>query len=411
MLAIVLATIFDLGTTGVLIDDLALAGGGTAPAWLIALLVLVMSVVLALRYRFPVPSLVIVGVITIGLTLALEYGQPIFCLLVAIHAAARRGGLLRWWGSLVVGLVQVPLIVRNVAKSFTAPEFGDYLSSTTFFAALVLAAWGSGTVERYAQRRATALHGEIDVRAEQAAQAERHRIARELHDIVAHSVSAMMMQAAGARAMSQSVGRDLPEDARVDTIQRALGTIETTGAQSMRELHRLLGVLRDEEGEPRAGELDRDLSPSAQPGLDDIEALVEVPRSSGLIVEVHRSGTPQEVDPSVGGAAYRVVQESLTNALKHAGRGALVDVYLAWQGSELQVQVRSRASHGARPATPNGGTGLRGLRERVGLVGGNFDAGWSGEEFVSTAVLPVRPPSSGGPPSESRSTRNRAEPE
>lgn len=395
VLAVVMATIFDLGTTGIFIDEPFLVGDrGVAPIWLVVALVLLMGALLVVRYRFPVVAFLGVWGISVGLTLGLEYGQPIFCLLVAIHAAARRGGLLRWWGSLGLGLVLVPLIMRNVAKSFSTYGLGEYLSTATFFAALVFAAWAAGTVERYAHRRATALHDTIDTKAEEAAHAERQRIARELHDIVAHSVSAMMMQAAGARAMAASVGRDHPDDARVGTVMRSLGTIETTGAQSMRELHRLLGVLRGEvAADPGGSSLDLDRESSVQPGMDDLEDLLSVPRSSGLIVETHHSGTPREVDPSVGAAAYRVVQESLTNALKHAGRGALVDLYVAWHGEEVQVQVRCRGSRdAARPGIPSSGTGLRGLRERVGLVGGSFEAGWAGEEFVSTAVLPARPP-------------------
>lgn len=399
LLAIVMATIFDLGTTGVFVDALFLPGGrGRAPMWLIVALVLLMAALLVMRYRFPTLAFLGVWAISVGLTLGLEYGQPIFCLLVAVHAVARRGGLLRWWGSLALALVQVPLIVRNVAKSFTTYGSGDYLSTATFFAALIFAAWGAATVERYTHQRANALHETIDTTAEEAAHAERQRIARELHDIVAHSVSAMMMQAAGARAMAASVGRDHPDDARVGTVVRSLGTIETTGAQSMRELHRLLGVLRGEvAADPGGSSLDLDRESSVQPGMDDLEDLLSVPRSSGLIVEVHHSGTPREVDPSVGAAAYRVVQESLTNALKHAGRGALVDLYVAWHGEEVQVQVRCRGSRdAARPGIPSSGTGLRGLRERVGLVGGSFEAGWAGEEFVSTAVLPARPAGAGG---------------
>ncbi|GAA4880169.1 sensor histidine kinase [Serinicoccus chungangensis] len=393
LLAIVVATVFDLGTTGVLIDDLYLVGGGMAPAWIGTTLVLLMTALMVVRYRYPVAALLGVAGISIGLTLVLEYAQPIFCLLVVIHSAARRGGLWRWWGSLALGLVQVPLIVRNVAKSFENPDLGNLLTTTTFFVALVFAAWGAGTVERYTHHRTTALHDELDVRSERAAHAERQRIARELHDIVAHSVSAMMMQAAGARAMAGSLDRDHPGDQRIGTVMRSLGTIESTGAQSMRELHRLLGVLRGEAlAEAGSGSLALGQESGVQPGLGDLDGLVDLSRSSGLLVEVHRTGEQREVDPSVGAAAYRVVQESLTNALKHAGRGALVDIYVAWHGSELQIQVRCRGSRDPdRTDIPNGGTGLRGLRERVGLVGGHFEAGWAGEEYVGTAVLPTGP--------------------
>ncbi|ANS79776.1 putative two-component system sensor kinase [Serinicoccus hydrothermalis] len=398
VLAVLTAGLLDLGTAGVLSGPLRTFGGMEISGLAMAPPVLVMVALLFVRRRYPLPVLLATTGISIAAMLVFTTAQPIFCVLVAVHAAARRGTLRHSLLALAIALTVVPLVMLAVLRSYDDPTPIDWIFPGVFFAVLVMTAWGVATRDRLSHERNRDLHGEIDVRAEQAAHAERHRIARELHDIVAHSVSAMMMQAAGARAMSQSVSKDVPDDARLDTVQRALGTIESTGAQSMRELHRLLGALREDQiHDHLPSSLDLDHAPSAQPGLGDIDALVEVPRSSGLIVEVHRSGHARTVDPSVGAAAYRVVQESLTNALKHAGRGALVDVYLAWQDTELQVQVRSRASHGMRPGTPNGGTGLRGLRERVGLVGGSFEAGWSGEEFINTAVLPVRPPTSGGP--------------
>ncbi|OLT41866.1 hypothetical protein BJF86_02330 [Serinicoccus sp. CNJ-927] len=398
--AVLTAGVLDLATTGVIFGSLKTFGGAEISGLVNLPAVVIMVALLFVRTRFPMPVLVATTVISLVIMSIFTTAQPLFCVLVALHAASRRGSLRRSLLALGIALTTVPMVVLAVHRSYDDPTPLDWIFPGVFFTVVVMTAWGVATRDRLSHERNRDLQGEIDVRAEEAAHAERHRIARELHDIVAHSVSAMMMQAAGARAMSQSVAKDAPDDARLDTVQRALGTIESTGAQSMRELHRLLGALREDQihgHQPSSLDLDPEHSPSAQPGLDDIDALVEVPRSSGLIVEVHRSGHAQTVDPSVGAAAYRVVQESLTNALKHAGRGALVDVYLAWQDTELQVQVRSRASHGMRPATPNGGTGLRGLRERVGLVGGSFEAGWSGEEFINTAVLPVRPPTSGGP--------------
>ncbi|MDO5741217.1 MAG: histidine kinase, partial [Ornithinimicrobium sp.] len=222
---------------------------------------------------------------------------------------------------------------------------------------------------------------------------ERQRIARELHDILSHSVSAMMMQAAGARAVAARLSQERPEDQRLDTVHDSLTTIEKTGSQSMRELHRLLGILRDREGEDTEGSvLNIDVSDGlpGEPVILNLLDLVSLSRQSGLTVELHDSGAQRVLDPSVKTAAYRVVQESLTNALKHAGRGAVVDIFQVWQDDRLQLQVRSRAGHdGTRPGTPSGGTGLFGLRERVELVGGHFESGWAGEEFVTTARLPL----------------------
>src|SRR5690606_29591102 len=154
-------------------------------------------------------------------------------------------------------------------------------------------------------------------------------------------------------------------------------------------LHRLLSVLRGDDASDAAS---TDTEPSSQPGVADIAPLVDITRQSGLVVDVHRAGSPVRLDPSVGLAAYRVVQESLTNAMKHGGRGAIVDIFQNWQPDHLQLQVRSRSGlEGPQPGASHGGGGLVGLRERVELIGGTFESGWVGDEFVATAVLPLTP--------------------
>ena len=402
--AVILASAFvlELFASGVLLGPMTAWGGGgdRVPRWIIIAILLVELGALALRRHRPMTILLVVVVISAGLTLWLEGAQPFFLVPVALFTAASQTSLRRSLAALGLALVHVLVLVWSISIYVPGPATAlDVAFPASGFSAVLITVWVVARRDRAHRLRAASLRDELAVEAERAAQAERHRIARELHDIVAHSVSAMMMQAAGARAMTQSVARDLPEDGRVKAVQGALGTIESTGAQSMRELHRLLGALRDGDlaSTGNSLDLDHDLSPSAQPDLSDLDELIQVPRRSGLIVEVHQQGTAREVDPSVGSAAYRVVQESLTNALKHAGRGALVDVYVAWQEQDLQVQVRCRGSHDAtRPDTPGGGTGLRGLKERVNLVGGTFESGRAGDDFVTTATLPVRPPASGG---------------
>lgn len=397
ILLILTAAVGDAVLTGVGLgpDELVQHRTGEPAALaLVILAVLALAAPLALRRRYPMGVLTWIVLVCLGLSFWLEYSQPIVCLLVALFTAARQTQPPWSWVALALGGVQVALTVMVVSRSH---EPGDGLSElafvTFFFSVLVLAVWAAGRRDHAATARALTLSEQLEVRAHEASRAERQRIARELHDILAHSVSAMMMQAAGARAITGSIDRDQPDDPRVRSVQEALSSIERTGSQSMRELHRLLGTLR---GDAAASslDLDDDLRRSAQPGLADLDQLVETPRSNGLIVEVHRVGEPGEVDPSVGTAAYRVVQESLTNALKHAGRGAVVDVYESWHADELQVQVRSRASHsrdGAVVDMPGSGTGLPGLRERVELAGGTFDSGWVGDDFVTTAVLPTHP--------------------
>lgn len=368
--------------------------GEPAGVALVILAIVALAAPLALRRRYPMGVLLWTVAVCAVLAFWLEYSQPIVCLLVALFTAARQTSPPWSWVALALGGVQVALTVMVVGRSHEPGDGpGELAFVTFFFGVLVLAVWAAGRRDHAATARALTLTEQLDVRAHEASRAERQRIARELHDILAHSVSAMMMQAAGARAITGSIDRDDPDDPRVRSVQEALSSIERTGSQSMRELHRLLGTLRGDDAGSTL-DLDADMRPSAQPGLGDLDELVETPRSNGLIVEVHRVGEPGEVDPSVGTAAYRVVQESLTNALKHAGRGAVVDVYESWHTDELQVQVRSRASHHREAATcetPGSGTGLAGLRERVELAGGTFDSGWVGDDFVTTAVLPTRP--------------------
>lgn len=184
---------------------------------------------------------------------------------------------------------------------------------------------------------------------------ERARIARELHDVVGHAISLMTIQAGAERL---ALGDARPETARV------LTQIEHIGRQTMHEMRRLLGVLRTEGDEP-------DLAP--QPGLAQIPALAERMRPIGLRVEVETEGEPRPVSPGVDISAYRVVQEALTNVLKHAdGHRSHVRIRYMPHSVELEVTDDGRASRSA----PNGsGHGLAGMRERVSLYGGTLEAG------------------------------------
>ena len=366
-------------------DPLTRFGRQPVPDLIVIAVVAVMASALFWRRQAALPVLVYALTLTAGIALTLEGAQPLVCVLVALYAAARRTGPRGAYAVLTLGLLTaaVNTVGAVAAIGYEDVEIYQILFVGGVLTSVVLGVWGVARREQAAADRAAALATQIDRGAELATQAERERIARELHDILAHSVSAMMMQAAGARAVAQMVTRDQPEDRRVQSIQEALASIETTGSRSMRELHRLLGTWVS----PGA-----DLEPSGSsepPGLGDLDDLVDIGRHSGLIVEVHRSGAPGELDPSVGIAAYRTVQESLTNALKHLGRGTVVDIYESWDEQQVQVQVRCRAGHDPVRLQPQrGGLGLQGLRERVELAGGQFEAGWVGDEFVTTAVLP-----------------------
>jgi signal transduction histidine kinase len=199
---------------------------------------------------------------------------------------------------------------------------------------------------------------------------ERVRIARELHDVVAHSVSVMVVQAGAARSV-------LDRDPAASV--RALGAVEATGREALTEMRRLLGILRPD------GE-DADHSP--QPSLDRLGALIARSRDAGLDVELRVEGRAGPLAPGVDLTAFRLVQEALTNALKHGGRGP-ARVVLRWSADLLEVEVANRiAADPAAHGLAGGGHGLVGMRERVALCGGELRAGPIGRGFVVRARLP-----------------------
>ncbi|MET7421911.1 sensor histidine kinase [Dactylosporangium sp. NPDC005555] len=191
---------------------------------------------------------------------------------------------------------------------------------------------------------------------EQAVADERRRIARELHDVVAHHVSVMGVLATGSRRMLQRDPRAADE---------ALATIEETGRTALREMRRLLTVLRTET-EP-AGEL------APQPGLAGVEGLVEQIREAGLQAVLKVEGVPGQLDPGIALTIYRIVQEALTNALKHAG-AATLEVRMAFTRTDVVVEVCD-TGRGPQLGTAAIGHGLLGMRERVMLYGGTLRTG------------------------------------
>lgn len=385
-----LGGLLDLPLSGVGLGLVGRFSGAEIPVLVPVLAVVSMSLLLLQRSRFPLTVLLATLAISGAINVLIADAQVLGCALVAIYTAASRTSRRFALPVLGLALVHGGLVTASALLTYVEPMTASAaIAPTVAFSVIVFTAWAFGRLEAARTARTLVLTDEL-ARATAATQAERQRIARELHDILAHSVSAMMMQAAGARAVADAVAQDRPDD-RFPRVVDALGNIESIGSQSLRELHRLLGVMRES---ATTNPLDLDTDPpgsSNQPSLDDLEELVQMPRKSGLIVQLHRSGEHGTLDPSVGAAAYRVVQESLTNALKHAGRGSVVDIYESWEDGTVQLQVRSRAGSrtALRPDTPSSGTGLRGLRERVQLAGGTFEAAAVGDEFVTTTRLPV----------------------
>jgi signal transduction histidine kinase len=261
----------------------------------------------------------------------------------------------RAWLALGLGLLGVGAGVLS-----TAGRFSDLLFTTIF---LLVLPWAIGRLlrERTARERAhresaERLDAERDRRAVGAAFSERTRIARELHDVIAHSVSVMVIQAAGARTVMISE----PERA-----EASLRSVERAGRDALAEMRRLLGVLGGGE-DPRA------LAP--QPGLANLEALISRACAAGVRTELLVEGDAAELSPALDLCVYRIVQEALTNAIKHAGP-ARAAVRLRWTHDALELEVSddgrgARRVNGAAP-----GHGIAGMRERAALHGGSLQAG------------------------------------
>jgi signal transduction histidine kinase len=253
----------------------------------------------------------------------------------------------------------------------------DVVGDAVFIGGILFAVWGAATIVRSRQELAAALAArtvelehEREEKAKLAVAEERTRIARELHDVVAHNISIMVVQAGAER---HAIGDDRPDTSKV------LATIEETGRAALAEMRRLLGMLRRSDDE---------LALAPQPSLRYLEDLVEQVREAGMPVELRIEGEQRAIAPGIDLSAYRIVQEALTNALKHAGP-AQARVTVRYGDDELDIEI---ADDGAGPdgEAPAGGHGLVGMRERVALFGGDLASGRRrGGGYAVRARLPL----------------------
>lgn len=260
--------------------------------------------------------------------------------------------------------------------------FDDVVGSLTWNASVMFAILAISRLLASRKRALTALaatarqlEASRDAEARAQVELERTRISRELHDVVAHAVSVMVVQASAAQSvLSTDPGR----------AQKALDSVQTTGREALHELRTMLSALRAEDGVPV-------LAP--QPGLADVPALVDRVREGGLAVEVETDGPPHPLAPAADLTAYRVVQESLTNVVKHANATTARIAYHYGRGA-LRIDIEDDGA--ARPGaflTDGSGLGLTGMRERVELCGGTLEAGPApGRGFRVRASLPVVTP-------------------
>jgi signal transduction histidine kinase len=277
----------------------------------------------------------------------------------------------------IAGLVAgLAVALATVATDAGHRGVGDY----AFAVAITTAAWSGGLVlgtharsAAAAQRRAEELAAEEEQRAREAVAQERARIAREVHDVIAHTVSVMVVQAGAAEQVL---------DGENEAARAALAAIRQSGKGALVELRRLLGLLRDTD--------DGGMAPQA--GLDRLDDLVAEARALGLRVEVTESGSRRILPPGLDQAAYRIVQEALTNTIKHAGTWR-ASVSVTWGPAALELCVADEgAGSGVRvpDGAADGGHGLVGMRERAALYGGSLDAGpRPGGGFAVRARLPL----------------------
>ena len=284
----------------------------------------------------------------------------LFVLLAIYSAAAHTSGRRMLMGATLT-------FVMGFTAMATDPD-GINIAAVVFFGLLFGAPWVAGRAIRHRRLNEQRLERE-KADAEAAIVEERARIARELHDVVAHAISVIVLQARGGRR----VIADDPREAR-----EAFSVIEATGHQALDEMRRLLGMLRAS---------DEELALAPQPSLDQLDALLEQVRAAGLPVELTVEGAPAELPPGVDLSAYRIVQEALTNALKHAGP-AQARVTVRYGEGELELEI---ADDGTGSGDGKGsGHGLIGMRERVSVYGGELHAGHRpGGGYALRARLPL----------------------
>ncbi|MFC7883579.1 sensor histidine kinase [Streptomyces sp. NPDC057376] len=362
-------------------------GEGTDTTALLVVFSVLLCLVIALRQRMPERMLILAIVLGVGqLALDVSTLPADFAFLVIVYTVAATGA--RWASrtALAVGLCAAPVAQLRWADGTLS--IGANIAITVFQAVPFALAWVLGDSIRtrrayFAQleERAARLEKEREAQSKVAVAAERARIARELHDVVAHNVSVMVVQADGAAYVM---------DAAPDQAKKALETISSTGRQALAEMRRLLGVLRTGEHQ-EAGEY------VPQPDVQQIEDLVEQCRSSGLPVDFKVEGTPRELPSGVELTAYRIVQEALTNTRKHGGPNAGASVRLVYFDDGLGLLIEDDGKGAPHELYEEGGFdgqghGMIGMRERVGMVGGTLDAGpRPGGGFRISALLPLKP--------------------
>ncbi|HEU0246128.1 MAG TPA: histidine kinase [Gaiellaceae bacterium] len=348
-------------------------GAPPTTLWIAIPTVAVLVLPLLARRRFPFAAPAYYWL----LAMAISFGDGVLLAfigslgVVGLASAFLLGNLrnpLKAGAGLIIVLVGIVIVVHNIP--------GETASDLVFIPLRFVVAWVAGYALREraeqaeaAEERAAQAEREREAAARVAVAEERSRIARELHDIVAHAVSVMVLQVGAVR-------HKLPDSLAED--RDALRGVERAGRTALAEMRRLLAAMRREGDEA-------ELVP--QPGLDGLDSLLDEIGRAGLPVQLHVDGKPFPLPRGVDLSAYRIVQEGLTNALKHA-RASDADVTVRYRPDELEIEVRDNG-HGT--ATGDGlGHGLIGVRERVKIYGGEMTAGTATEGgFLLSTRLPL----------------------
>jgi signal transduction histidine kinase len=329
----------------------------SAPLFILALvLVLLKSVPLWWRRRRPVAVLaIVVAAVVTGEVLGISQSASDGAVIFGVYAVSVYGGSRA--RLVIVALAAVGTLSVFIAALATV-NLSNHRESLLTLGPPALVAWMIGDYIRGRRAFFSELisrhRRESETLRRQAVEEERLRIARELHDVVAHNVSVMAIQAGAARVSGNSSAE-------------ALQSIETTARDTLAELNRLLGILRKQPEAPLA----------PQPGLDDVDALVKTASDAGLEATLKIIGDKRPLPAALDLTAYRIIQEAITNALKHA-RASRLDVRIAYLPHSLELTIRDNGGGESEAAVKaSTGHGLIGMRERVALFGGELEAGSS----------------------------------
>jgi len=325
-------------------------------------------VALVARRRHPVPVLWVTLAVTLPWSSATGWAHISF--IIAFFVAATAGKRYSAWLALGFNFAWT-IWLAPLIYGYANPPANDAL----LLAGWVLAVATAAEAYRFRAERvaATRANRQIDQRRRQSE--ERLRVARELHDVIGHNISLINVQA--------SMGLDLV-DSQPEQARAALSAIKTASKEALEELRTMLTTLRQ----------DGDTAPrSPAPGLDRLPELIELTRAAGLSVEVEVSGKPPQLPAAVHLAAYRIIQESLTNAARHAGR-TRVTVRVTYEDTNMHVEIDDDGMAPAGGSSAIGsGSGITGMRERAAALGGDLSAGFRhGGGFRVSARLPVGPP-------------------